>query len=62
MDPFSLLWQSILFSIMTSYEMAIKVTDEVMFTFEDYEVYVKIVKVRNFHKDPDQILCWDLAG
>lgn len=47
MEIFSLLWQVIVFMIMTSLEMVTKVADEIMFTFEDYEVYGKIVKVRN---------------
>lgn len=48
MELLSLVWQVIAFTIMTSFEMVTKIADEVMFTFEDYEVYGKTVKVRYF--------------
>lgn len=48
MEFFSLLWQVFAFMIMTSFDVMVKVVDEVVFTFEDIEVYGKIVKVRYF--------------
>lgn len=48
MEFLSLLWQVFAFMIMTSFEILVRVVDEVMFTFEDNEVYSKIVKVRYF--------------
>lgn len=48
MELFSFLWQVIVLVIMTSFEIVTNVADEVMFTLEDYEVYGKTVKVRNF--------------
>lgn len=48
MESFSLLWQVVAFMIMTSFEVVVRVVDEVVFTLEDNEVYDKIVKVRYF--------------
>lgn len=51
------------FVIVTSFEIVTKVADEIMVTLEDYEVYGKTVKVRNFQQGPVQIIPhWDLVG
>lgn len=49
MEVFSLLWQALAFVITTSFEIVVRVIDEVLFTLDDNEVYGKIVKVRYFH-------------
>ena len=52
MEFFNLLWKIFAFVIMTTFEMAANVADEVMFTLEDNDVYGKIIKVRKLQSRP----------
>ena len=56
MEIFSLLWQIFALVVLTTFETAANVADEVMFTLEDNEIYDKIVKVRNIKQGPYQTL------
>lgn len=52
---FNLLWQIITLAVMNILEQMLNAADWIMFTIEDVEVYVNIVKVRSFKNVPSQI-------